>query len=899
MPIRTLAPIARALRTFAIAAATAIAPLSAPHAAGAAGSEATPHVEKLPNGMRVVVIEDHAVPVVETAIWYGFGALQEIPGKTGLAHALAHMMYRGTPSLSGSGLDDVFTQLGAQEIATTANDFTEYHFVLPSDKLDLALRVEADRMQHLLINDATWRAEQKHVLAEYDEDLSTPLAKLYDAACRAASSTPLCSLSALGDRRDVAAATAQDLRTYYQAYYAPNDATLIVAGDVDPATAIRLASSAFGGIASSELPPDQPNPVPVYNRDKQAEVAGDFPDEVVDLVFPAPGSADADAPAFSLVDTVVNNPRSDFYRGLVTSGYTLGYSTQLDQNAHGGLYHVFLVVAPGHTSAQARDAFVQIMGTAQQSGFRPELIAAAKTAASLQTLYARDSIAGLANRIGYAIAVDKFASAATVDERVAAVADGELTTAARKYLDTPAVTALLTPSGRAGGASGPPKATVSDDFSNRAPLGPIVEARWVRDALATTTLARTRATPSSFTLANGLRVLTVPVHTNATVFVQGAVETSSAFDPFGKTGLSAMASSLLAYGGSKYDFAGLHRAIDDIGASLDLGLSFDAHARARDLDEILDLLADDLSSPAFSKPDVEHVRTETLAAVAARDNDSQYRANHEFDSLMFSANDPTLREPTDATIRAITQADLKDFARHYVRPDLTTIAIVGDFDPATIANRVRAAFDRWTTTGPRPDTRALPIPPTVAARRYIVTGSPVVRAHLGERAPAHTDPDFYAVDLVNVILGANAAYDARLRDELTVKHNLAFNAGSSYQSDRYRGTIDFRFVAKPALLSAADDRLRSEIERLQRDPVGPFELMRAKSKVVARSRVAEESTETIAERVEGIGVDALPLDFEATLPEKYGAVDGATILRVANKYLHSKDLIEVDEGPRP
>jgi zinc protease len=853
----------------------------------------------LPNGMRVVVAEDHSVPVVQTAIWYRFGASEEVPGKTGLAHALAHMMFRGTPYLSASGLDDTVTHVGADETATTANDYTVFRFMLPADKLELALRIEADRMQHLLLDDGAWADEKTHVLAEYDSDLRQPLTRLYAQVCKTASPAPVCALSALGDRQDIAAATAQDLRAYYQSYYAPNEATLVVTGDARPNDVFALATAAFGSIPRSD-PPPPPAHSALTAYDAHVSQAGDFPYEVVDLAFAAPGTLDPDGGALQIIDSVINNKRSDFYKALVRSGYTITYSTQLDQNAHAGLYHIFLVTAPEHSSAQARDAFADVMRTAQDHGFPADLVRAAKVAIARRATYARDSIAGLGERVGYAAAVEGIDNPALDDERIAALSDTEVTAAARRYFGTPAVTGLLQPGKTKGGEMPrPPVASVTDDFSDRAPAGKVIEARWVRQALLQPITLQTRVRPTAFFLRNGMRVLVQPVRTNPTVFVRGTVDSSPAFDQPGKEGTGAMLSTLLASGSRKYSADAGRALADELGATLDLGTDFDAHSRTQDWPKLIDVIADSLENPSLAPADVDFVRRQTLTAVGERDTDPDYRANADFERLLLRPDDPTLREATQDSIRDIAPNDLRSYANRFLRPDLTTITVVGDVAPNQVRAVLESAFAGWRCAGPKPNIDPGPIPPVTPAARYVVTDQRYIEAQLGMRAVARPSPDYPELDVIDELLGPDGGFDTRLMDQLRTKRDLVYGASSSLESDRFRGTFDIRLTAEPKKMNEAVEVVREQLARLQDDPVGPFELDRAKTKIVARGLVAEESTETIAARVHGIGVDHMPLDYEVQLPDRFSRIDGADILRTAQKYLTPHSMIEVYEGPRP
>ena len=228
----------------------------------------------LPNGLKVVVAESHAVPVVEVALWYGFGANEETPGKTGLAHALEHMMFRGTPSLSDAGLDDVIARIGAQVNAETTDDTTHFYAVVPRDRLEMWLRIEADRMQRLSISDNLWKLEKGAVLQEWDADHSDPIGKLVMGVNRAAyGPSDALGRGALGDRADVVRSTATDLRTYYNKWYAPNNAVLVLAGDVKPSEAFAMVEQTFGAIPRKHVPALVTRPPVVHSGESITQTA--------------------------------------------------------------------------------------------------------------------------------------------------------------------------------------------------------------------------------------------------------------------------------------------------------------------------------------------------------------------------------------------------------------------------------------------------------------------------------------------------------------------------------------------------------------------------------------------------------------------------------------------------
>ncbi len=489
----------------------------------------------LHNGLHVVVVEDRAAPVVQTAVWYGFGSLQETPGKTGLAHALEHMLFRGTPEISSGGLDDIVARLGAQMNGETNYDFTQFYFLMPADKLDVALYIDADRMQHAALRASDWAIERNAVLNEIDGDASSPFFNLLARVRAAAFPGQPSGRTPLGNREDVARATVADIARYYQEWYAPNNATLVIAGDVNHVTAFAKAQRYFGAIPPKRLPA-RLKASPVAARGQTVEAQFPFPFEILDLAYAIPGDKQRGEPAMSTLATLIENQRSPFYRALVQSNIALAIEANADTQLRGGLLHVFVVLNPGHSGAEAQSVFQSTLDAVLQNGFDPDLVVAAKRLTLAERLFAADSIGGIGDLAGYTYGIvgEKIADE---DARLAALTGIDLLAAARTYLSRPTVVGHLTPNeSPPRGNSEKTTAAATDDFSKRVPNGPIVEPAWIAKAVRTPTTARSVLQPTAFTLSNGVRVIVQTKTDRPTFVLRGEIASSPAFEPAGQTG---------------------------------------------------------------------------------------------------------------------------------------------------------------------------------------------------------------------------------------------------------------------------------------------------------------------------------------------------------------------------
>lgn len=851
---------------------------------------------KLANGLQVIVVEDPAAPVVHTSMWYRFGSLYETPGKTGLAHALEHMMFRGTPALSSGGLDDVVARLGAQMNGTTDYDYTNFLFDMPADRVQIALQIEADRMQHLALKPSSWNIERRAVLNEIDGDESSPFFNLLSRVRAAAYPGLPEGRTPVGVRANVADATVADLRTYYDEWYAPNNAALVVAGDVRHQTIFALARRDFGGIPARKLPPHA-DVHPHAATGKVVEAQFPFPFEVLDLAYAIPGDKEPGEPAVSALASLISNQRGPFYQALVASNVALEVDANADTQLRGGLMNVFIVLNPGHTGAQAQRIFLQTMNEQLKSGLEPDLVSAAKRQTLAERAYAGDSIGGYGDLVGYTYGIVGERDS-DEDRRLAALTPLDLLTAARRYLAVPNVVGHLTPSDQpAHHSSEKSSAAAADNFSGRVPNGPIVEPADIRRELRKPSTERSTLSPVRFTLPNGLTVIVQQKDDRPTVAIGGAIATSAALVPPGQEGIVRLASTLAGFGSRNYDFTQLRKATDDIGASIDLGQDFGAHGFSRDFKTLLAMLADGEEHPTFPEKWLSLERSQLANSVQTEQNISGVLATRAYLDQLLAPTDPALRYATPGSVASITRGDLVSYTSRFWRPDLTTIAIVGDITPAQARTDVEATFGTWSNLGPKPAITQPALPPAHAAHAYIGSASNEVYIELGQPAVARNSPDYDTFSLLGEIVGGPGYFESRLWQELRQKRGLVYSVGAQMKSDRDRGDFEIALQAAPGNVEESIRLVRGQLDALRSHPVSAKELADAKIRLVSSALLAEASQQGQLGQVENIAQSGLPLNYYRTLSQRYAKITPADIERVAREYLHPNRLIEVFSGP--
>ncbi|HEY4440747.1 MAG TPA: insulinase family protein, partial [Candidatus Elarobacter sp.] len=761
---------------------------------------------------------------------------------------------------------------------------------------------EADRMRNLKLDPADWNLERGAVLEEYAQKKSDPVSSfIFDVNQKVYPGSRLGGTS-LGDRPDIERATVADLRRYYDAWYHPNNATLVVSGDVRAADVVASAQRWFGDIPKVTLPARRQYALAPAHGVTWTKSA-DYPYTMVDEAYAAPGNAkpyEHDQVRNDVALGAIFNDRGPFRRALVESGLALAYEPNPLEDRRASVIHVLLIVAPGHTAGEVRAAYEKTMAQVLKNGLDPELFAASKRQQLAAMTYAKDSIVGIGTAVGANMVWPGDTPPSQFYGLYGAITRDEATAVARKVYARASVVGVLEPT-----AFDPAKAkapegvssSVTDDFHGRVPTGPIQQPAWMQTALAKPLELRSAVSPVVSTLPNGMKLLVQRVPTNPTVFIDGIVRTSPAFDPAGKEGLGELTSALMQYGSAKYGYDAQRKIADDRAADLEFGLAFSAHGRAGDFAPLLDVLADDVRYPLLPADKLTLVRGQLSAYAGRRALQAGFQAQRVFDAALYPAGDPALRVPSSASFDGLTAADVASYRAQYVRPDLTTLVVVGDVDPAQVAREVAARFGDWTAAGPTPDQHLPAIPLPTPRINYVETATQDISVELGAPAAARTSPDYDALALANAIYGGGSL-DTRLFHEVRERRGLVYTAGSSLQANRDRGTFTVSFSAVPTKIDQAEAIVRAELRRMQDEDVSPDELARAKTRVVATQLNAEQATAAIAGDLLRISLDDLTPTYYATLAARYAGISAADVRHAAQTYFHPDNLVEVRIGPR-
>jgi zinc protease len=373
----------------------------------------SPTTFKLANGLDVVVVEDHLAPVVTQMVWYRCGAADEEPGHSGIAHFLEHLMFKGTPTVPAGEFSKIVARNGGEDNAFTFYDYTAYFQTIAADRLELIMKLEADRMQNLSLTDDQVYPERDVIVEERRQRIeSSPQARLGEAMRYVLMANSPYGRPAIGWKQEMEKLTTADAVAWYKKWYTPSNATLIVVGDVKPDQVKALAEKYYGPIPARPVPPRiRPQVAPLDGAESRLTLKDEnIHQPAFSRLYVAPNYSQATkktALALEVFDEIFGTgTTSRLYKALaVKLKVATGVSSSYDDTAIDPIaYSITAIPAPGkdvHEVEQAVDGVIQDL---LKNGVTDAEVADAKTRLQAQAILARDSLSGPAHSIGEAVA---------------------------------------------------------------------------------------------------------------------------------------------------------------------------------------------------------------------------------------------------------------------------------------------------------------------------------------------------------------------------------------------------------------------------------------------------------------------------------------------------------------
>jgi zinc protease len=912
------------LRTCFLCLLAAVAPAASSHspanlarASGEAAAAALPSVafEKytLPNGLEVILSENHRLPLVAVNIWYHVGPANERAGRTGFAHLFEHMMFEGSGHVGAKAHFRYLAAAGASGVnATTSFDRTNYFETLPANQLELGLWLESDRMGFLLGTlDQEKLQNQKDVVRnerrQTTENAPYGLAE-EEVYHRLFPTTHPYYANVIGSHADVEAAHLDDVRGFFRQYYTPNNASLAIVGDFDPAQVKQLVAKYFGSIPRGPAVPKIEVETPAITSERRAIVTDrvELPRVYMAWITPSyyqPGDAESDLLAYILG----GGKSSRLYKSLVHDQQIAEDVSADNSNLLlGSVFEIEATAKPGVEPEKLEKAIDEVLRSFRSQGPAEAELLRARNVLETGMVESLESFREVANRLNqYNQYLDDPGYFQKDFERYSRVTVTGLKQAARRE---------LSPGHRVVVYGVPGEKVIHDvprmpDEAVNLSGGPgaaveRAEESWRKEAPQAGPASKL-ALPvaAGFTLRNGLSVFVLPSRDLPIVSAQLVVLAGSAENPAGRSGLASFTSDMLERGTRKRSALEISDDLDLIGATLETDSGTDSSTVSigtlkKNLEPALEIFADVALSPSFAGDEIERVRSERLAAIQEEQDSIQALARRTVASALYGSKSPYgfLGIGETESNKQTTREDLAGFWQREYVPQNSALVLAGDISVAEAQDLAEKYFGEWT--GARPSGPSAPAERRITRGVYIVdkpeSGQTQVRvAALGV---ARSTPDYARLEVMNEVLGGGFA--SRLNMNLREVHGYTYGVSSGFSYRRETGTFSAGGGIRTDVTAPAVTEIFREIERIRNSQATPAELALARNSLALSLPALFQTNARSAGAIADLFVGQLPLDYYRTLPAEINAVSSEDVLRVAQKYLDPDQMVVIAAGDR-
>lgn len=833
----------------------------------------------LDNGLKVLACENHDVPVVSFWAWYRVGSRNERPGLTGASHLVEHMLFKSGKRDKKNDIFRKVARAGGVNNAFTSRDFTCYFETLPSDRFDLALRIERDRLDYP-INKADFEFERTVVISEKNGAENHPHTLLTEALDAKAFRRHPYGRPIIGVSDDLTSMTSADLRRYFKRHYTPDRTVIVAAGDFDPAKLLRNISRRWSDLPRGRRLPDVA-PEPRQRKERRVIVERPGGAAYLEVLYKGPPAGDPDVYPLLVADALLGGGKSfiadnatggrtsRLYKALVITGLASSarsfYHASIDPF---GLSVGATALEIKHQAKLEKALLGQVDRLASERPSESELRKAV-TQLLASHAYGSESVTHIAMLLGYTEMVHSYRLLDDYVENIRAITGADVQRVAQKYLQARNRTVgWFVPTG----PSYAPEEAVE--------AGPDV-------------FAATGFRPAARLITeNGAAILAAENSASQSVVIHGSFPGGAVYDAEGKAGLAGLTASATMRGTKKKSYEEIFEAVDSLGASLSVSTGlhevvFHVKCLADHWPELFDLLLEVLRQPSFPPEQVELVRAQTLNYLRQAQDSPRHVVGRELHHLIYPKGHPYHHYPLGYphTVEPLGVDDLRRFHRRHYSPDGSIFCIVGNVRAQESVERMARLIERW-----RKKRKAGVIDATAArhcepqTKKLIMKEKPQAEIALGFKAPPRLNPDFMALEHLTQIIGGLGLM-GRLGQSIREEQGMAYYVYASYAPAPGECPWSVHAGVHPQNVDKTVESILNELRRIRERKVAAHELKDSKGFLTGILPLRLETNEGRAAALHSIEYYKLGEDYVDRYEEIVRSVTADDILAAAQQHI--------------
>jgi len=890
--------------------------------------------ERLSNGLRVILKRVEGLPIVSVWSWVHAGSANECPGITGVAHWCEHMNFKGTEKYSRDAMKNLIEREGGLWNGYTWLDQTAYYETLPSTALDLALDIESQRLCSSLFLPAEVASERSVIISELQMGENDPENLLdIDVNATAFKAHPY-RWPTIGWQSDVEAMTHDDLYGFYKRFYAPKNATLVIVGDIDEDKALASVKKKFGGIPPGEQAGRLHTVEPEQTGEKRIVVMKEGPTPYVEIAYHTPTIDKADFFSLLALNAVlggaesINLPNvqwrgnasksSRLYRGLVEKKMAAKAGSLFLPTKYPGLFSIYATAAEGTKLEDLERETLAVVRGIQEEGIGKGEFDKVLSQMRARYVYDGEGVTAQAHILGFFDTLGNFKFGDEFLSKLAGVKKEDVVAVARKYLTgenrtvgwyVPGKGRRPEDSGGPGAGDGGARSLAAAEKAAKArsvPSGPSGRGEESLDSAPAKKpgpVVKLNAVQRKF--PNGLTLIMRENHASPSIAVRIDVNAGSMFDPAGKPGCANFAVRMLERGSEEMGAHLIAEKLDSSGTELEVACSRDRAALSarllkENLPQVLAILAGIVRRPSFPEEEVENLRGQIVTGLEEDAHDTRKVAEDRAYDMVYPKGHPYRHkvEGDIASIKSIRREDLAAFHEKFYRPRVTAVVVAGDFKASEAEGLVKKYFGDWPAgrESAGPEVPAPPLPDKTVRKDVALPDKTQEDIAVAFRGVARDNPDYYALQVMNNILG-RFGMGGRLGRTIREEKGMAYYVYSAFVAYRYVGPFMVRAGVNPRNVGPAVEEIHAALMRMIKNGVTEKELRDSKACLVNGVPRQLELNGSVAAALADINFYGLGLDYferYSGLIERVGAED---VKRVAREYLHPDKASVVLAGP--